>query len=148
NVTPSELSSQFINSIVSDAVRPGDTYVHVDHFGAWRSTDCGMTFKKVSVGGMATGTGAWSAAIDRNPRRDPNTAPALYVTQGAGGPLGLWKSLDGGVHWNNVFTNNVFLEDGVTNISSDVGGDIAQVHVVDDLDPNHVIVCLHGYSGK
>jgi hypothetical protein len=96
---------------------------------------------------MATGTGAWSAAIDLNPCRDPATPPVMYIPQGYGA-LGIWKSTDGGVNWTNVWNNNIFAEGGTTNISSDVGSDIAQLQMVDPADNKHLITCLHGYGGS
>src|SRR5262249_20493555 len=56
------------------------------------------------------------------------------------GALGLWKSTDGGVSWNNVWNGNVFLPDG-TEISADVGGDVGNVEAV---GPDHLVLVMHG----
>jgi photosystem II stability/assembly factor-like uncharacterized protein len=132
-----------------DVVRPNDIYVHAMADGTWKSTDCGMTWKKVSTGmnGDRQDSGRqWFATIDRNPNRDAATAPTIYVTQGYGAN-GIWKSTNGGVDWTDVFSSNVFAEDGVTNISKDVGNDMSGVFLVDSSGPNHLIAYLHSYGG-
>jgi hypothetical protein len=132
-----------------DVVHPSDVYVHAMGDGTWKSSDCGVTWKKVSTGmnGDKQNSGRqWFATIDTNPHRDPSTAPTLYVTQGYGAGS-VWKSTNGGVDWANVWDNNIFAEDGVTNISKDVGNDISGVFLVDSSGPDHLIVYLHSYYG-
>jgi hypothetical protein len=147
-----KLTGDFTNGPITigvDAVRPSNVYAHVQYDGTWKSTDCGLTWTKVSTGinGDKQNSGRqWYAAIDRNPRRDPATPPTLYVTHGYGAGV-VWKSTNGGVDWTNVWDNNVYAPDGVTNISSDVGGDIHEVLMPDDAGPDHVLATLHGYWG-
>jgi hypothetical protein len=132
-----------------DVVHPSDVYVHVMGDGTWKSNDCGTTWKKVSTGtnGDKQNTGRqWIASIDTNHERDPATSPTLYVTQGYGANS-VWKSTNGGVDWTNVWDNNIFAEDGVTNISKDVGSDISGVYLVDSSGPDHLILYLHSYYG-
>jgi hypothetical protein len=112
-----KMSGDFTNgprTIAVDPAKPNEIYAFADHDGAWKSTDCGVTYTKVSTGTnkdkLDTG-GPWGLVIDPNPNRDPETAPALYVNQGYGAN-GLWKSTDGGVNWNDVWVNNVYAEDG------------------------------------
>lgn len=147
DVTPEALRGAFINSLVKDPVRPSDVYVTVDHEGVWKSVDCGASWGKVATGDLAVGTGGWSMAIDPNPCRDPATPPALYITQGAGGLLGLWKSVDGGVTWNDVWTDNIFAPDG-SNISADVGKDVGSVQIPDPRYSEFLVAYLHGYFGS
>jgi hypothetical protein len=131
-----------------DPVRPGDIYVGTDKRGMFKSTDYGMTWKKVNTGANGDkldGTTLWSTAIDRNPCRDPSTSPTVYVGGLFGG--GLWKSVDGGVDWTSVWDKNIYAEDGVTNISSDVGNDVGNVVVVDPAGRDHLIVVMHSYFG-
>jgi hypothetical protein len=130
-------------------VRPSDIYLNIQFHGTYKSNDYGLSWTKVSTGTnadkIASGYATY-AAIDRNPCRDPGTAPAMYFIQlfGSGGIL---KSVDGGVSWTNIWNNNLFAPDGVTNISSDVGGDVHSIHVVDPRESNHLIATLHGYFG-
>jgi hypothetical protein len=68
------------------------------------------------------------------------------VTQGYGANS-VWKSTNGGVDWTNIWDNNIFAEDGVTNISQDVGNDISGVYLVDSSGPDHLLLYLHSYYG-
>jgi photosystem II stability/assembly factor-like uncharacterized protein len=85
--------------------------------------------------------------MDPNLCRDPKTSPALYLSLGWGAG-GVWKSTNFGVDWTNVWNKNIFLEDGTTNVSADVGGDVHSIEIVDPKDPNHLIASLHGYGGS
>jgi acyl-coenzyme A thioesterase PaaI-like protein len=153
NVTPAGIdpSTMFVGveSVLADPVRKGDIYVNIEQTGTFKSSDYGTTWKKMNTGtnGAQLDTGAaWYAAIDLNPCRDPSTAPALYVVQGYGAG-GIWKSVDSGVNWTNVWNNNIYAPDGVTNIFSDVGSDIHVVQIADPMDPNHLVATLHSYWG-
>jgi hypothetical protein len=136
-------------AVLVDPVRPMDMYVNVDWDGTWRSTDYGFTWKKASTGqngNVQTNGAAVYAAIDMNPQRDPATSPTIYLALFQAG--GIWKSTNFGVDWTNVWNNNIFLEDGVTNIFSDVGSDMSGVMITDSLGPNHLLAYLHGYWGS
>ena len=157
NVTPAGIDFEggsvnvrdMADTVLVDRARPSDVYVNMTVNGIWKSTDYGRTFTKINTGanGDSVQTGyAWYAAIDRNACRDPQTPPVIYITQGFGS-MGLWRSLDGGVSWGNVWSNNIFSEDGQQNISSDVGGDIGSIHLV-ELGPHHLVASLHGYFGN
>jgi hypothetical protein len=148
DVTPvTRLPSSGTETILVDPARPSDIYVNIDTQGTWRSTDYGLTFKKASTGQGDVNNGRqWYGAIDKDPCRDPMTGPPIYVTQGFAA-TGLWKSTDFGVNWINTWDNNIFLEDGTTNVAKDVGADIHSLEIVDPKDPNHLIASLHGYWG-
>jgi hypothetical protein len=135
--------------ILSDPVRPSDLYWNVDNGGVYRSTDYGRTWTKTNTGangGKLNSGRAWQAAIDPNPNRDPNTLPAIYMTLGYGTTF-LWKSTDGGVDWTNIWDNNIYAPDGVSNISSDVGADINGIFAPDPAKPDHLLAFLHSYWG-
>lgn len=147
-----KMTGDYINGPITvgvDVVRPSDVYVNVQQDGTWKSSDCGLTWKKMTAGtsGDAQNSGRqWYSAIDQNPKRDPMTPPTMYVIAGYGA-LGIWKSTNGGVDWTSVWNDNVFAPDGVTNISKDVGSDLTGVMLVDASGPNHLIAFLHGYFG-
>jgi hypothetical protein len=67
------------------------------------------------------------------------------VNQFGGG--GLWKSTNGGVDWTSVWNTNIFAADGITNISSDVGGDAGGLMLLSTTGINHVLSWLHSYWG-
>lgn len=112
NVTPAGVSvdpnfvpnSNFgVQDVVADPVRPSDLYVGICYQGFWRSTDFGLTWKKVNTGtngSVLDGGRPWSAEIDRNQGRDPSTPPALYTTDGYGSKNAVLKSTDWGVSWS------------------------------------------------
>jgi hypothetical protein len=135
--------------VFADPVRKSDIYSACDSLGFWRSTDYGLTWVKTNTGmnGNKIIGRTWSGAIDQNPKRDPAALPAIYVTLGYG-TSAIWKSTNGGVDWTNVWNNNVFKEDGVTNIFSDVGSDINGLYATDATNADHLICYLHGYFGK
>jgi hypothetical protein len=148
---PSGSGSCYASTVLIDKVRPSDAYLFSDEQGCWRSTDYGLTWKKVSAKGGSNGTGisghgAWYASIEQNPNRDPSTPPDLYVAAGYA-ENGIWKSTDWGVTWHDVWNNNLFAGDGVTNIYADVGRDVFAILNVDPADKNHLIASPHSYWG-
>jgi hypothetical protein len=135
-----------------DPARPTDVYVGVYYDGIWKSTDYGVTFRKVNTGvnGDLINTGAPGFAYDENPGRDPSTPLTFYVSQlnpTNQGKYGLYKTMNGGVDWTQVWNGRVYAADGVTNISADVGGDVGGFQIIDPLDKNHLIASLHSYWG-
>jgi hypothetical protein len=157
NVTPHALDSALragkswggVQYALGDPVRHSDLWASADCQGTWKSTDYGLTWTHINTGtnGAAVNGGRqWSQAIDLNPNRDPATSPTIYTTLGYG-TGNIWKSTDDGVNWTNIWNNNQYASDGVTNISSDLGGDMARVQVVDKSGPDHLIAYLHSYWG-
>lgn len=112
NVTPSEvnLDPNFHGAqqnfgtlgVIADPVRPNELYAFICYQGVWKSTDYGLTFKKISTGmngANLDGGRPWTAVIDNNTARDASTPPTMYTANGYGPALGVYKSTDGGVNW-------------------------------------------------
>jgi hypothetical protein len=136
-------------SVVVDPVRKSDCWVGCATAGIWKSTDYGLTWKKCNTGTNADALNSgreWYFAIDPNPNRDPATSPTLYCVQGYGAG-GIWKSTDGGVNWFNVWNNNIYAPDGVTNISTDVGSTLTQVTIASSTGPYHLIAVNYYNTG-
>jgi photosystem II stability/assembly factor-like uncharacterized protein len=152
NVSPSaDVAAGFSGTltVLTDPVKKNNCWFAAADRGVWRSTDYGMTWTKANTGTNADKIDQgrpWYAASDMNPNRDPSTSPTIYITEGYGSGC-VWKSTDGGVNWTNVWNNNIYAPDGVTDISKDVGGDISAVVMPDISDKNHVLVSLHSYWG-
>lgn len=109
-----------------DPANPNVLYLTATHQGMWKSTDYGLTFKKVSADGGPLDQGAaWAVGIDPNPKRDPKTPPVLYSATGYGPQQGFWRSDDDGRTW--------------THFSLGKDNDFGSI-AVDPKDKNHVIV--------
>jgi hypothetical protein len=137
--------------ILADPVRIGEFYAFCQlvAFGAvvtFRSSDWGATWKRVDTA-QSKGS-AWGNAIDPNPKRDPKTWPTLYALAGYGSQ-GVWKSVDGGVTWVNLFANGGTVPaagGGTVTFPPDKNGqntDFYQVHILPDNMPNHILVTYH-----
>jgi hypothetical protein len=142
NVTPPgiNLSSDYgAQDVLVDPVRPSDLYAFICRQGVYKSTDYGLTWAHVSKGAGSAQLHSgrpWSAGIDSNPCRDPNTPPLLYTFSGYGAD-GFFRSQDGGVSW--------------TRITLPTGGaprpqDAYSVDV-DPYDGRHVLVGYHEQQG-
>jgi hypothetical protein len=139
NVTPASVNldqtfgggdNYGVQDVLADPVRPSDLYAFICYQGVWRSTDFGRTWKQTNPG--ANWGKPWGEAIDPNPARDPNVAPALYA--GVSNAIGFVKSMDFGATWTITKLPDAF-------------GDYRyqQVYSI-DVDPNdskHVIIAFH-----
>jgi hypothetical protein len=134
-------------TVVVDPVRPSDFYAFVTPGdGATtlvlKSTDFGLNWKDVNATADLRGV-PWGAAIDPNPKRDPETPPSLFCPAGFGS-YGMWKSIDGGATWTNMFENDT----AFTPYSPYGNVDGYQVVVLPDDPPNHLIITYHyGFKG-
>jgi photosystem II stability/assembly factor-like uncharacterized protein len=141
NVTPAGLDvtrSTFDNfgaqDVLADPARPGDFYAFTCFHGVWRSRDFGRTWARISKGSLPAGK-QWTAAIDKNPNRDPATPPTLWTTSwGPDSPLGVFKSTDGGVRWKHYALPAATGQDGYA-------------LDVDPYDAKHLIIGFHEANG-
>lgn len=141
--------------MLSDPAVPGTLYAF---YGDWatdgglthvlQSTNSGLTWTQVDKASFRGNT--WGVAIDPSPNRQKDSPPTMYAPAGYGN-LGLWKSIDGGQTWKNLFfglSNGVIPKKGggTLTIPADSNGmhlDFYQVHVLPDDPPNHILVTYH-----
>jgi hypothetical protein len=117
--------------VLADPARPGEFFAFVCYGGAYKSVDFGKTWFKISADDSPLEAGRpWGQAIDPNPRRDPDTPPTLYAAVG-NGPLGMYKSTDGGVTWLDSYD----APDGY-------GGDPHMIDIDPD-DGDHLLMTFH-----
>jgi hypothetical protein len=69
----------------------------------------------------------WTMAVD------PTNANVIYTAAGYGHELGLWKSIDGGVNWNQTLTPDMY---------SMTQGDVYSV-AIDPSDSQHLLIGFH-----
>lgn len=140
NMTPPGVRNS--QALALDPVHIGTLYIGASSMGItgngagglFKSTDCGATWTHVNTGLKGPGLDSasiWSMAIDYV---NPNV---IYVV-GAYGPLGLWKSTDGGVDWTQLFPST-------SELAQVAGGGNAWVGSV-SMDPHnnlHLAVGMH-----
>jgi hypothetical protein len=131
-----------VQSVRVDPVRPSDFYAFAASSpvtAVLASTDYGTTWTSVKTTSEMNGN-PWGAAIDPNPCRDPASPPTLYSPAGYGS-TGLWKSLDRGVTWTQLFAG-----DNVFSPYTPFGTipDVYAVHILPDDPPNHLLLTFHG----
>jgi hypothetical protein len=135
-----------VQDVLVDPARPSDLYAFTCFQGVWKSVDFGQTWTKVNTGtnGAALDGGKlWTAAIDPNASRDPNTSPVLWTATGDNA-AGVWKSTDGGVSWTSYLVNNAT---AVAASGNSYFGDDVYALNVDPGDSLHLIAGFHGYPG-
>lgn len=129
-VTPATLTTS--TSLTVDPFDPATVWL-AGNGGLFKSTNCGATFEHVNSGRNAEiidSSTLWSMAID------PVDQGTMYLV-GAYGGLGLWKSTDGGVNFDQLFgPESEWAMTAEQNFVNNVS-----------MDPNdhlHLIVTQHG----
>jgi hypothetical protein len=120
-----------------DPNNSGTVYLGTSAMGIWKSTDCGSTWTHINTGtaGPALDTGRnWSIVVD------PMDSNTLYTCAGYGGiadnvvSLGLFKSTDGGVNWQQLFPASM--------MDTFAGGFIEKI-AMDPTNHKHLTVSFH-----
>jgi hypothetical protein len=102
NAGPTRLGPNFgLKALVINPKDPRVLYVGTDTQGIYKTTDCGSTWFKANTGAnadkMSSGRN-WSMVID------PVDPEVLYSCNGYG-ELGVFKSTNGGVDWQQTFSD-------------------------------------------
>jgi hypothetical protein len=94
-----------VNALAIDPQTAGTLYAGV--YGVYKTTDGGAHWTAANSGlpDSIVASEFTVTALAINPQT-PSTVYAAIAF--SGGPAGLWKSVDGGANWQNVFTQNVY----------------------------------------
>ncbi len=136
--------------VAVDPSNPATVYLSTAYQGLWRSADSGAHWVKINTGrnGDALDAGrVWALAID------PVSPQTIYACSGYGVlGLGIWKSTDGGVGWDQLFTSNPTQNPtiSINGSNSPVTPDIFSFDL-DPLNHLHLVATFHagwkGFSG-
>jgi hypothetical protein len=152
NITPAGLDLQAasfgganygVQDVVVDPSDPTIVYLSTCYQGIWRSGDGGATWAKLNTGANGASIDAGRAWFLRVDATDPSV---MYTASGYGPATGIWKSEDGGVSWQQLFTHPNPTEainaggDGVT-------PDLAFLDV-DPSDHLHLLASFHDVAWK
>ena len=121
-------------AIAVDPVNQGTVYAGTLFQKVWKSTDCGATWKAIATGTNAADVNRgmnWTFAID------PVDPDVLYTNSGYGSN-GLFKSIDGGVNWVDVWSQKSQPELGKAFTYN-----FANVVAIDPADHQHVLLTFH-----
>jgi hypothetical protein len=121
-------------AIAVDPVNQGTVYAGTVYQKVWKSTDCGANWTAIATGTNASDVNRgmnWTFAID------PVEPNVLYTNSGYGSN-GLFKSVDGGVNWTDVWSIK----------SQPVLGkafqyNFANVVAIDPTNHKHVLLTFH-----
>jgi hypothetical protein len=120
-------------SVLVNPQQPTIVYVGADKQGVFKSTDCGASWTKVNTGrnGATLGSGAqWSMAMD------PVDPQVIYAVNGYGRELGLWKTTNGGVDWDQLFPPE-------SEVAKTVDYNFTSIVAMDPTDHRHLVVSFH-----
>ena len=112
----------------------GTVYAGTLFQGVWKTVDCGATWTAIATGSSASDVNRgmnWTFAID------PQDSQVLYTNSGYGSN-GLFKSIDGGVNWTDIWSG----------ASQPVLGkaftyNFANVVAIDPSDHLHLLLTFH-----
>jgi hypothetical protein len=135
NVTPADVPIGGMAGSIGwaiDPVNPAVLYLGTVKQGIYRSSDCGATWVKANTGknGQLLDQGSnWSVQVDRDEMH------TVYANSGYG-PMGLFKSTNGGVDWEQILDSH-----GAG--ANFVYGGFVHLESVDPSQASHLIVTPH-----
>ncbi len=124
------------HGLAADPTVSGKLWLGTAAMGIWKTEDCGASWVKIDTGthSMDIDSGRnWSFAIDP-------TNPQVVWTVSGYGASGIWKSLDGGVNFDNMVTADI--ESIIP-----AGGFVEKI-TLEPKNPSHVLVTFHDQCKK
>jgi hypothetical protein len=121
-------------AMVVDPVNLGTVYSGTLFQGVWKSTDCGATWKIIATGTSATDVNRgmnWTFGID------PQDPEVVYTNSGYGSN-GLFKSVDGGVNWTDIWSQK-----SQPVLSKAFTYNFANVIAIDPANHLHILLTFH-----
>jgi hypothetical protein len=117
-----------------DPVNQGTIYAGTLFQKVWKSSDCGASWTAIATGMSATDVNRgmnWTLVID------PTDPEVLYTNSGYGSN-GLFKSVDGGVNWTDIWSGVSQPELGRSFMYN-----FANVVAIDPTEHQHVLLTFH-----
>jgi hypothetical protein len=117
-----------------DPVNLGTVYSGTLFQGVWKTTDCGAHWTKIATGSNGDDVNRgmnWTLAVDP---QEPNV---VYTNSGYGSN-GLFKSLDGGVNWTDIWSGKSQPE-----LAKAFTYNFANVIAIDPSDHQHILLTFH-----
>jgi hypothetical protein len=120
-----------VNAFVLDPNDTATIYLGTSQMGIWKSADCGASWGHVNTGrngAMLDQGRQWTMVID------PKSSQVLYTCAGYG-PGGVFKSINGGVDWDQIFPDDI--------MAAFQSGFVEKI-TMDPADAQHLVVSAHG----
>jgi hypothetical protein len=117
-----------------DPINQGTVYAGTLFQGVWKSSDCGANWTKIATGTNASDVNRgmnWTFVID------PQDAQVLYTNSGYGSSA-LYKSIDGGVNWVDIWSKA-----SQPNLGKAFQYNFANVIAIDPSDHLHILLTFH-----
>jgi hypothetical protein len=121
-------------AIAVDPINQGTLYAGTLFQKVWKSTDCGATWTAIATGtnGSDVNRGMnWTFAID------PQDPQVIYTNSGYGSN-GLFKSVDGGVNWIDIWSQK-----SQPDLAKAFTYNFANVIAIDPSDHLHILLTFH-----
>jgi hypothetical protein len=121
-------------AIAVDPINQGTLYAGTLFQKLWKSTDCGATWAAIATGTNSADVNRgmnWTLAID------PREPDVVYTNSGYGSN-GLFKSLDGGINWIDIWSRKSQPELGKAFMYN-----FANVIAIDPSDHAHILLTFH-----
>jgi hypothetical protein len=117
-----------------DQVNQGTVYAGSAFQGLWKSTDCGATWVNVASG---THSAEVNSGMNWTLQIDPTDPQVVYTNSGYGSN-GLFKSVDGGVNWSDIWSKASQPE-----LSKAFTYNFANVIAIDPSNNQHILLTFH-----